>query len=94
MKDTTIIFYSKLCDAVRTDNFNKSSSRFTNNYAICLQSIIYYTMQSAKLEEWLSSPSLTEALKPMSERSFVDLDPIFNVNLDEDYDFRASGITR
>ncbi|XP_073945932.1 pecanex-like protein 1 [Choristoneura fumiferana] len=51
-------------------------------------------MQSAKLEEWLSSPSLTEALKPMSERSFVDLDPIFNVNLDEDYDFRASGITR
>lgn len=30
----------------------------------------------------------------MSERSFVDLDPIFNVNLDEDYDFRASGITR
>ncbi|XP_073946549.1 pecanex [Choristoneura fumiferana] len=59
-----------------------------------VKSIIYYTMQSAKLEEWLSSPSLTEALKPMSERSFVDLDPIFNVNLDEDYDFRASGITR
>ncbi|XP_063385442.1 protein pecanex [Cydia fagiglandana] len=59
-----------------------------------VKSIIYYTMQSAKLEEWLSSPTLTEALKPMAERSFVDLDPIFNVNLDEDYDFRASGITR
>lgn len=28
------------------------------------------------------------------DRSFVDLDPIFNHNLDEDFDFRASGITR
>ncbi|XP_053608711.1 pecanex-like protein 1 isoform X2 [Plodia interpunctella] len=59
-----------------------------------VKSIIYYTIQSNKLEEWLSSPVLAEALKPMNERSFVDLDPIFNVNLDEDYDFRASGITR
>ncbi|XP_041981429.1 pecanex-like protein 1 isoform X2 [Aricia agestis] len=59
-----------------------------------VKSIIYYTVQSPKLEEWLSSPELCEALRPMSERSFVDLDPIFNVNLDEDYDFRASGITR
>ncbi|XP_060804303.1 pecanex-like protein 1 isoform X2 [Amyelois transitella] len=59
-----------------------------------VKSIIYYTIQSSKLEEWLSSPILAEALKPMNERSFVDLDPIFNVNLDEDYDFRASGITR
>ncbi|CAK1583049.1 unnamed protein product [Parnassius mnemosyne] len=59
-----------------------------------VKSIIYYTIQSNKLEEWLSSPTIAEALKPMSERTFVDLDPIFNVNLDEDYDFRASGITR
>ncbi|VVC93426.1 unnamed protein product [Leptidea sinapis] len=59
-----------------------------------VKSIIYYTIQSSKLEEWLASPELTEALKPMNERNFVDLDPIFNVNLDEDYDFRASGITR
>lgn len=28
------------------------------------------------------------------DRQFVDLDPIFNHNLDEDFDFRASGITR
>lgn len=28
------------------------------------------------------------------DRSFVDLDPTFNHNLDEDFDFRASGITR
>lgn len=56
--------------------------------------MIYYTIQSAKLEEWLASTTIAEALKPMNERNFVDLDPIFNVNLDEDYDFRASGITR
>lgn len=30
----------------------------------------------------------------MLDRQFVDLDPIFNHNLDEDFDFRASGITR
>ncbi|CAK1542907.1 unnamed protein product [Leptosia nina] len=59
-----------------------------------VKSIIFYTIQSSKLEEWLSSPELSEALRPMAERSFVDLDPIFNVNLDEDYDFRACGITR
>lgn len=28
------------------------------------------------------------------ERHFVDLDPIFNYNIDEDYDCRAPGITR
>ncbi|KAJ8719999.1 hypothetical protein PYW07_012042 [Mythimna separata] len=59
-----------------------------------VKSIIYYTIQSAKLEEWLASTMIADALKPMNERNFVDLDPIFNVNLDEDYDFRASGITR
>ncbi|XP_052742200.1 protein pecanex isoform X2 [Bicyclus anynana] len=59
-----------------------------------VKSIIYYTIHSPKLDEWLSSPELAEALKPMSERSFVDLDPIFNVNLDEDYDFRSSGVTK
>ncbi|XP_047028018.1 pecanex-like protein 1 isoform X2 [Helicoverpa zea] len=59
-----------------------------------VKSIIYYTIQSAKLEEWLASSMIADALKPMNERNFVDLDPIFNVNLDEDYDFRASGITR
>lgn len=38
--------------------------------------------------------SIQDALRPMVGRSFVDLDPIFNHNLDEDFDFRASGITR
>lgn len=38
--------------------------------------------------------SIEDALKSTLDRTFVDLDPIFNHNLDEDFDFRASGITR
>jgi hypothetical protein len=30
----------------------------------------------------------------MLDKNFIDLDPVFNMNIDEDYDFRASGITR
>lgn len=30
----------------------------------------------------------------MLDKNFVDLDPVFNMNIDEDFDFRASGITR
>lgn len=46
------------------------------------------------MHTWLSSPAIEEALQATQDRSFVDLDPIFNHNLDEDFDFRASGITR
>lgn len=42
----------------------------------------------------MTSPTIQDALKPTLDRQFVDLDPIFNHNLDEDFDFRASGITR
>lgn len=58
------------------------------------QCIIYYTIRSPKLHSWLASPAIEEALQGTQDRSFVDLDPIFNHNLDEDFDFRASGITR
>jgi hypothetical protein len=61
---------------------------------IYFQSIIYYAVRSSRLEEWLSSMAIGEAMRNMSERGFVDLDPVFNMNIDEDYDFRASGITR
>lgn len=46
------------------------------------------------MQSWLSSPAIEDALQATQDRSFVDLDPIFNHNLDEDFDFRASGITR
>ena len=62
---------------------------------IFFQSIIYYTVRSPKLEEWLKSPAILEALLSIhSDKNFVDLDPLFNMNIDEDFDYRASGITR
>lgn len=42
----------------------------------------------------MSSTVIQEALQHTLSRQFVDLDPIFNFNLDEDFDFRAVGITR
>ncbi|XP_067011369.2 pecanex-like protein 1 isoform X2 [Anabrus simplex] len=59
-----------------------------------VKSIIFYAIRSPKLEEWLSSQTILDALQPLLDKSFVDLDPVFNMNIDEDYDFRASGITR
>ena len=58
------------------------------------QSIIYYTVRSPKLEEWLANPGIVEALAPNKDNNFVDLDPLFNMHFDQDYDFRATGITR
>lgn len=57
------------------------------------QSIIYYVNRSAKLEDWLSNEAIQEALRPCLGSNYVDSDPTFNLNIDEDYDHRASGIT-
>ncbi|CAO1422927.1 unnamed protein product [Diamesa hyperborea] len=59
-----------------------------------VKSIIYYAIKSPKLQQWLDSPAIQEALEPTLERNFVDLDPIFNHNLDDDYDFRVNGVSR
>lgn len=60
-----------------------------------VKSIIYYVSRSPRLEVWLSNLSIMEALQPMlSDRSFADLDPVFNINIDEDYDYHVPGITR
>ncbi|KAH8294470.1 hypothetical protein KR018_010161 [Drosophila ironensis] len=59
-----------------------------------IKSIIYYVVKNPKLEQWLASGPIQEALQHTLGRQFVDLDPIFNFNLDEDFDFRAVGITR
>uniref|UniRef100_A0AAR2L1Y1 Pecanex-like protein n=1 Tax=Pygocentrus nattereri TaxID=42514 RepID=A0AAR2L1Y1_PYGNA len=58
-----------------------------------VKSIIYYVSRSPKLEEWLSNETVQEALRPCLSASYVDSDPTFNLNIDEDYDHRASGIT-
>lgn len=57
------------------------------------QSIIYYVSRSSKLEEWLANEAVQEALRPCLGPNYVDSDPTFNPNIDEDYDHRASGIT-
>lgn len=60
-----------------------------------VKSVIYYVTRSPRLEDWLTNPSIVEALQSMSsDRSFADLDPVFNINIDEDYDYHVPGITR
>ncbi|KAL0106535.1 hypothetical protein PUN28_016318 [Cardiocondyla obscurior] len=59
-----------------------------------VKSIVFYAVKSPKLKQWLENPDIIEALKPTLDKNFVDLDPVFNVKIDEDFDFRASGITR
>ncbi|XP_048504716.1 pecanex-like protein 1 isoform X5 [Athalia rosae] len=59
-----------------------------------VKSIIFYAIKSSKLMQWLENPDIIDALKPTLEKYFVDLDPVFNMNIDEDFDFRGSGITR
>uniref|UniRef100_A0A671SEJ3 Pecanex-like protein n=1 Tax=Sinocyclocheilus anshuiensis TaxID=1608454 RepID=A0A671SEJ3_9TELE len=58
-----------------------------------VKSIIYYVTRSPKLEEWLANETVQEALRPCLSPSYMDSDPTFNLNIDEDYDHRASGIT-
>uniref|UniRef100_UPI00405349CB pecanex-like protein 3 n=1 Tax=Danio rerio TaxID=7955 RepID=UPI00405349CB len=58
-----------------------------------VKSIIYYVSRSSKLEEWLANETVQEALRPCLNPAYVDSDPTFNLNIDEDYDHRASGIT-
>ncbi|CAG9859942.1 unnamed protein product [Phyllotreta striolata] len=58
-----------------------------------VKSIIFYLIRSPKLSEWLTNPTISKALSPMELANFVDLDPIFNYNIDEDFDMSNCGIT-
>ncbi|XP_053134223.1 pecanex-like protein 3 isoform X2 [Hemicordylus capensis] len=58
-----------------------------------VKSIIYYVTCSPKLEEWLGSEGIQEALRPCTSLNYADSDPTFNLNIDEDYDHRMAGIT-
>ncbi|KAG0727082.1 Pecanex-like protein 1 [Chionoecetes opilio] len=59
-----------------------------------VKSIIFYTVRSGRLREWLQKPEINASLAHTRDKKFVDLDPMFNLNIDEDYDFKESGITR
>lgn len=56
--------------------------------------IIYYVIASPKLEEWLANETMKDGLRGCGDRNYVDLDPTFNPNIDEDYDHRLAGISR
>ncbi|XP_044231090.1 pecanex-like protein 1 isoform X5 [Thunnus albacares] len=59
-----------------------------------VKGIIYYVIASPKLEEWLANETMKDGLRGCGERNYVDLDPTFNPNIDEDYDHRLAGISR
>ncbi|KAL0969439.1 hypothetical protein UPYG_G00227390 [Umbra pygmaea] len=59
-----------------------------------VKGIIYYVIASPKLDEWLANETMREGLRACAERNYVDLDPTFNPNIDEDYDHRLAGISR
>lgn len=59
-----------------------------------VKGIIYYVVASSKLEEWLANETMKDGLRGCRERNYVDLDPTFNPNIDEDYDHRLAGISR
>ncbi|XP_053374613.1 pecanex-like protein 1 isoform X2 [Mercenaria mercenaria] len=59
-----------------------------------VQSIIYYTVRSPRLEQWLENTAIQEALSAMSEENYCDVDPTFSVHVDDDYDSQNSGISR
>ena len=58
------------------------------------QSIIYYTVRSPKLEQWLADESIQEGLRPMLDSDHIDLDPTFNFHVDEDFDHRSMGVSK
>uniref|UniRef100_A0A8C3EY55 Pecanex-like protein n=1 Tax=Corvus moneduloides TaxID=1196302 RepID=A0A8C3EY55_CORMO len=59
-----------------------------------VKGIIYYVTTSPKLEEWLANETMQEGLRLCTDRNYVDVDPTFNPNIDEDYDHRLAGISR
>ncbi|XP_019406987.1 PREDICTED: pecanex-like protein 1 isoform X4 [Crocodylus porosus] len=59
-----------------------------------VKGIIYYVTASPKLEEWLANETMQEGLRLCADRNYVDVDPTFNPNIDEDYDHRLAGISR
>ncbi|KAL1506032.1 hypothetical protein ABEB36_005467 [Hypothenemus hampei] len=59
-----------------------------------VKSIIFYTTRSPKLEEWLNSDVINKTLRTIWKPNFVDLDPVFNYNIDEDYDLQHNGMTK
>ena len=60
-----------------------------------VKSVIYYFIINKKLDKWIANVAINGAIEPLvKDKTFVDLDPTFNHNVDLDYDYRSAGITR
>ena len=59
-----------------------------------LQSVIFYAVRSAKLTHWLHDDIIQEQLRALQDSQYVDVDPTFYHNIDEDYDLRQGGISK
>ena len=59
-----------------------------------MQSVIFYAVQSPKLDQWLRSDVLREQLTSVHDPQYVDIDRTFYHNIDEDYDLRHGGISK
>jgi len=42
----------------------------------------------------LNCEPIVKAVQVTQNKKYAELDPVFNLNIDEDYDFSVSGITR
>ncbi|CAD6194804.1 unnamed protein product [Caenorhabditis auriculariae] len=57
--------------------------------------IIYYTLKSSRLAQWIENESVSAAMDPVRESArFTDLDSIFCSTNDEDFDQSEGGISR
>lgn len=63
-------------------------------YSVMAQSIIYYMVRSPRLEEWTENATIHQALQALEDDTYIDLDPTFNIHIDEDFDSRLQGISR
>ncbi|XP_032882712.1 pecanex-like protein 1 isoform X3 [Amblyraja radiata] len=59
-----------------------------------VKSILFYVATSSKLEEWLANETMQDGLRACTSHNYVDVDPTFNPNIDEDYDHRLAGVSR
>ncbi|XP_067847373.1 pecanex-like protein 1 isoform X4 [Heptranchias perlo] len=59
-----------------------------------VKSILFYVTSSPKLEEWLANETMQDGLRACTSHNYVDVDPTFNPNIDEDYDHRLAGVSR
>ncbi|XP_072121790.1 pecanex-like protein 1 isoform X2 [Mobula birostris] len=59
-----------------------------------VKSILFYVTSSPKLEDWLANETMQDGLRACASHNYVDVDPTFNPNIDEDYDHRLAGVSR